>query len=113
MRTPEQAAQWQLDAYNRRDINGFMGVYAEDVQVFRPPQEAPVLQGAKAMREHYAGKRFNLPLLNAQLLNRMVFGNTVIDHERVTGLPEGDMEAAAVYEISAGLIQKVWFFSAK
>ena len=42
--------------------------------------------------------------------NRMVSGNTVVDHERITGLQPGVLEAIAVYQVSDGLIRAVWFY---
>jgi len=60
--------------------------YTDDVEVFRPPATEPVLQGKAAFAAHYAANRFNLPALHAALVNRMVLGNKVIDHERITGL---------------------------
>ena len=50
--------------------------------------------------------------LHAELVNRMVLGNKVIDHERITGLAPQPVEAAVVFEVNAGLIHKVWFFNA-
>jgi hypothetical protein len=109
--SPETPVQRQLDAYNARDLARFVAEYADDVQVFRPPNAQPSLSGKAALAEHYAKHRFNLPLLHAELVSRMVLGNKVIDHERITGLGEGVMEAAAVYEVQDGKIQTVWFFS--
>jgi hypothetical protein len=86
--------------------------YADDVQLYRPPAAEPVLQGKAAMAAHYAAHRFKLPLLHAELVNRMVLGNKVIDHERITGLAAQPVEAAVVFEVNAGLIDKVWFFNA-
>ncbi|MDO8285990.1 MAG: nuclear transport factor 2 family protein [Rhodoferax sp.] len=99
--TSERPVQHQLDAYNARDL-----------QVFRPPATQPALSGKAALAEHYATHRFNLPGLHAELVNRIVLGNKVIDHERIVGVGEGTMEAAAVYEIRDGLISTVWFFNA-
>jgi hypothetical protein len=66
----------------------------------------------EAFAKHYAEKRFNLPLLHAEVVNRMVFGNKVIDHERIVGIKEGVVEAAAVYEVIDGHICNVWFYDA-
>ena len=41
----------------------------------------------------------------------MVFGNKVIDHERIFGLRDHPVEVAAVYEIVGGLIARAWFFA--
>jgi hypothetical protein len=109
----EIPVQRQLDAYNARDLARFVAEYTDDVQVFRPPAAEPVIEGKAALAEHYAAKRFNLPGLHAELVNRMVLGDKVIDHERITGLPgeERPVEAAAVYQVAGGLIRRVWFYS--
>jgi len=109
---PEPVVQRQLDAYNARDLDRFVAQYSDDVQLFRPPEPQPVLSGKTAMAEHYATKRFNLPGLHATLVNRMVLGNKVIDHERITGIGNAPIDAAVVFEVNPqGLICKVWFFS--
>jgi len=108
---PTSFAQRQLDAYNARDLQRFVQEYAPDVVVFRLPDTAPFLVGREALSEHYRKNRFNLPALHAELVNRMVLGNKVIDQERVTGVQEGAMEVAAIYEVSPAGITKVWFVS--
>jgi hypothetical protein len=108
---PEPVVQRQLDAYNAHDLDRFVAQYSDDVQLFRPPAPLPILQGKAAMAEHYATRRFNLPGLHARLLNRMVLGNKVIDHEHITGIGDAPMDAAVVFEVNPqGLIGKVWFF---
>jgi hypothetical protein len=109
--SPEQAVQHQLDAYNARDIERFLQAYAQDIEIFRPPLAEPVLRGIEALRAHYASKRFNLPQLHAELVNRMVLGKTVIDHERVRGVEAQPMDVAAVYEVTDGVIRRAWFHS--
>jgi hypothetical protein len=110
MAKPEDPVQRQLDAYNARDLERFLAEYTDDVQVFRPPATEPVLSGKKAFGEHYAKNRFTLPNLHARLVNRIVSGHIVVDHEDVTGLPEGNLAAVAVYEVVNGRIRTVWFF---
>ena len=107
---PADPVQRQLDAYNAHDLDRFVAEYAEDVQVFKPPATAPLLSGKKAFAEHYASNRFTLPDLHAEVVQRIVSGNTVVDHERVTGLGEGVVEAVAVYRVDDGLISAVWFY---
>jgi len=65
--------------------------------------------GQAQLRESYR-KRFASAGLHAEILNRMVLGNKVIDHERVVGIKETPIEAVAVYEVVEGLIRTVWFF---
>ena len=53
----------------------------------------------------------NLDLSGIELVNRMVFGNKVIDQERVTGVQATPLEVAAIYEVAPSGICKVWFVS--
>ena len=102
--------QRQLDAYNAHDLDRFVAEYADDVKVFRPPAAEPVLSGKAAFADHYARNRFTLPGLHADVVNRIVAGNKVVDHERIAGLGDGIVEAIAVYEIDGDRIRTVWFY---
>ncbi len=106
---PEGFAQRQLDAYNARDLERFIAEYTDDVQVFVLPDPQPISVGKAALAAHYRDNRFNLPDLHAELKNRMVIGNKVIDHEIVYGVPGAPMDGAAIYEVTERGISKVWF----
>jgi hypothetical protein len=110
--SPEAAVQYQLEAYNARDLARFLAVYSDDIRLYRMPATEPALVGKAALAGMYATQRFNLPGLHAELLNRMVIGNKVIDHECVGGVREQTFEVAAVYEAIDGLILNAWFFGA-
>lgn len=109
--TPEQAVQHQFDAYNAHDLERFLAAYADDVIVYRLPSNEPAFTGRAQMAEFYGTQRFSLPALRADLVNRMVIGNVVIDHERVHGLRERPFDVAASYRVVDGLIRTVWFFA--
>ena len=112
---PETIVQRQLDAYNARDIEALMATYAEDAQQFEHPSKL-LASGSAQMRERFIA-RFAEPNLHAQLLKRIVAGNMVIDHEKVTRtFPEGTgtLELVAIYEVQNGKIANAWFiFGAK
>jgi hypothetical protein len=110
MTSPAEPVQRQLEAYNARDLGRFVAEYSDDVQVFRPPDSNPVLSGKDAFARHYADNRFTLPRLHAEVLHRIVAGNVVVDHERITGLQEGAVEAIAVYRVDGERIRAVWFY---
>jgi len=110
--TAEQAVQQQLDAYNAHDIERFIAVYDEHVRIYRPPAAEPSMVGRAAVGQFHATQRFTLPRLHAELLRRIVAGNKVVDHERVTGLTENAFEVAVVYEVQQGKITAVWYFPA-
>ena len=56
---PAEIAQGQLDAYNAQDLDAYMAFFAEDCVV--ADLNGPVtMQGAAAIRERYAGSRFEI-----------------------------------------------------
>ncbi len=106
----ESIVQRQLDAYNARDIEKLMATYAEGARQFEHPSTL-LADGAAQIRERSVA-RFKEPNLHARLLNRIVSGGTVIDHERVTRtFPEGagTLELVAIYQVKAGRIEQAWF----
>jgi hypothetical protein len=107
---PAEPVQRQLDAYNAHDLERFVAEYATDVDVYRPPAAAPALSGLTSFAAHYAKHRFTLPDLHAEVANRIVAGDIVVDHERITGLADGIVEVIAVYKVVDGKIRTVWFF---
>lgn len=109
---PEGFAQRQLEAYNARDLDRFVREYTDDVVVYRLPNAEPEIVGKEAFAQHYRVNRFNLPGLHATVVKRMVFGNKVIDQERVFGVAGTPLEVAAIYEVTERGISKVWFVSA-
>lgn len=111
----ETTVQRQLNAYNAKDIDALMAVYASEAQQFEHPAKL-LADGAAQIRERFVA-RFKEPNLHAQLINRIVAGNVVIDHESVTRtFPEGagKIELVAIYEVQQDKIIKAWFmFGAK
>ena len=102
--------QRQVEAYNDRDLNRFVSAYSETITIFRMPSAEPSISGKVQLAEFYSAQRFNLPGLRAEIVNRIVLGNKVIDHERVWGVRHTPIEIAAVYEVVGELIERVWFF---
>jgi len=106
---PEAVVQRQLDAYNSRDIDALLAIYADGAQMFEHPATL-LASGSAALRERFAA-RFTEPNLEATLLKRMVMGSIVVDHERVTRtFPEGSgkVELLMIYEVQNGRITKAW-----
>ena len=106
--SPQAVVQKQLDAYNALDIDAFVALYAEDVEVYDYPATLRY-KGRDKLRERYAALFAQAPELHAELLDRLVAGNTVIDSERVTDGGPQALEAVAVYRVEDGLITSVMF----
>lgn len=108
-RTPEQIIQAQIEAYNARDLDAFLALHAEDAQLFALPENQLIAQGQAQLRERYS-QRFSNPDLHATVVQRIVRGNYVIDHEHIMGMvADAVVKAVAIYEIVDEKIQRVWF----
>ena len=106
--TAVDVVQRQVDAYNAHDLDRFVAEFSDTVVVYRLPATEPAIVGKVKFAEFYATQRFNLPYLHAEIVNRIVMGNKVIDHERITGVRTKPFEMVVIYEIADHLIQRVW-----
>ena len=104
---PEYIVNDQLEAYNNRDINGFTKTYTNDVMLFSFPYTLNS-EGQDALKKQYASFFKNTPDLNAEIVNRIVIGNKVIDKEKVR-VNGKIIYAIAIYEIRNDLISRVTF----
>ena len=109
---PEAVVQRQLDAHNARDLECFLACHADAIEAYRPPATEPAITGKAAFGAFYATQRFNRADLHAELVQCMVLGNRIIDHERITGAREPPFEVAVVYDIARRLIRCTWSFVA-
>lgn len=108
--TPKEIVQKQVEAYNSRDIDTFAACHHPEVELFIFPEVEPFAKGNATLKERYRGIFNESPNLNCQVNNRIVMGNTVIDHETVTGRKGVAVsEIIAIYEIKDGLIFKAHF----
>jgi hypothetical protein len=105
-----EVVQRQLDAYNAHDLAGFVAEYSDMIEVFRMPSTLVAIAGKAQFADFYATNRFNIPALRAEVVNRMILGSKVVDHERIWGLGAAPIEAIAVYRVIDDLIATAWFF---
>ena len=106
----EKIVQQQLDAYNKGDLEAFVKCYAEDVILYNFPNNEIQIEGRTQLKESYHPLFAQNPDLHCELLNRMVLGDKIIDHERISGLAKSSgFEAVAIYQVKEGNISKCWF----
>jgi len=108
--SPCSLIQRQLDAYNAKDVDGWLATYAPDAEQYALHSER-LAHGHAELRTRIAA-RFAEPDLHARLLNRTAMGKVVVDLELITrNFPEGrgTMEMLCVYEVEDGLIRKASF----
>ncbi|MDJ0837784.1 MAG: nuclear transport factor 2 family protein [Acidobacteriota bacterium] len=108
---PVEVVQRQLDAYNNHDMEAFLATYSPKIRILSFPDSKVMVEGMDQMRERYSVRFAPGSGVHASIINRMVFGDTVIDHERVLGLSEPGVpvEAMAIYHVVDGLIETMWF----
>jgi hypothetical protein len=102
-------AQAQLDAYNAQDLDAYCSYFADDI-VVADFNGKVTTEGLATYRTNYDGVFKRFPQNKVELLNRMVLGATVIDHEKVVRSPGGEtFEVIAIYTIAGGKIARVDF----
>jgi hypothetical protein len=106
----ETLTQAQLDAYNAQDLDAYCAAFTGGVVVANINGDV-TSQGIDAYRARYADAFAKFPRNRAELLNRIVLGACVIDHERVD---RGDgvtppFEVAAIYTFEGDKIARVDF----
>lgn len=106
---PEKVVQANLDAYNNRNIEGFMSYFSEDILVRNFDTGATSAQGKQAVREIYTQLFEASPNLHSKILKRTVFDNKVIDHEYITGRngSQEPLELVLIYEVREGKIFRI------
>lgn len=103
-----EVVQRQLDAYNAQDLDALCMCFAADC-VLGELNGAVTQQGLPAVRQRYETLFAAYPENHASLINRVVVGNVVIDHEDITRSPAERINAAAIYTVRDGLIARIDF----
>lgn len=105
----EKLIEEQLNYYNMHDLDGFLSTYSPSIKIYNLEDHSLILEGTDALKERYK-ERFSHLKVHADIVNRMIIGNKVIDHEHVSNaLSEEITKAIAIYEVKNELISTVWF----
>ena len=94
----EKLIQVQFDAYNNRDIEGFLHTYSDTAKIYMFPNTL-LYDGREDMRKQYEPRFKNQEYLQGKSKNRMVIGNTVIDHEYVQTGKDNWINAIVIYKV--------------
>jgi hypothetical protein len=106
--TPVELADQQLVAYNAHNLEAFLAPYADDVEIYDLTTNTLRVKGKEAMRKQYSFLN-NVRQLYCNVINRIVQGNIIVDHEEIWGEQGSRFYAIAIYEIKNNKIIKVWF----
>ncbi|HKA36425.1 MAG TPA: nuclear transport factor 2 family protein [Thermoanaerobaculia bacterium] len=105
--SPEAIAQSRIDAYNRRDVDSLVSLYASDVKVYEPPDRVRD-SGAEQVRQSYV-RRFASPdRTTLEAADRMIQGNFVVERLTESGGRDGSESSIVISEVHRGKIVRVW-----
>jgi hypothetical protein len=106
----EGVVQAQIDAFNARDVERYAACFASNASVTWM-DGSHLAEGSAQIREVYGSLFDASPDLHANVLNRMVVDDIVIDEEHLSGVGlEGypaEIHAVAAYKIVGGKIARV------
>lgn len=107
---PEKVVELQLEAYNSRDIDAFMEVFHNEIELWTLGAESPSSLGWEKVKGIYQELFEVSPELHSTVMNRTVIGNKVIDYEKIYGRrgSKEDIFLVMIYEIEEGKIRRAW-----
>lgn len=106
--SPEAAVQRQIELFNAHDLEGFLALFSDEVQVSAIPANPPPV-GKARLRELYAERFKANPDLHASATAQMVSGEFVIQKEKISGRAgKPSLEAVVIYQVKAGKIVRMW-----
>ena len=102
----------QLDAYNAQDLDRFCDFFSDNILITSYLGDI-VCEGKNAFRDRHIGIFSDFPNNKAELLHRIVLGNTVIDHENVDrGNGDPSFCVGCIYTIKNGRISRIEYVRA-
>lgn len=105
--TPEEVAQSRIEAYNRRELEALIGLYAPDARFYEPPDRLRD-SGIEQIRQTYTRRFASEPRGKITVAQRMTEGHFVVDREIETGGTGQPESALVISEILDGKIVRVW-----
>ncbi len=106
-RAPADVAQSRVEAYNRRDLDTLVALYAADARLYDPPDRLRD-SGIEQIRQTYARRFASAPHAKISVAQRMTEGNFVVDREIETGAAPQQESTVVISEVRDGKIVRVW-----
>ena len=94
---PDSIVQLSLEAYNNHDFELFMSYFDDSVAMYNIGECKPYVSGKEAVGKLYKDYFDLSPNLHSEIKNRIVFGNTVIDYEYITGARGSDVPFELIF----------------
>ena len=107
--SPAATVQRQIEMFNAHDLEGFLLLFAEELEVFEIP--GPALPTGKARLRELYGERFKAnPDLHVSADAQILSGSFVIQKEKLKGRADKKetLEVLVIYQVKAGKIVRMW-----
>ncbi|MBK9797793.1 MAG: nuclear transport factor 2 family protein [Holophagaceae bacterium] len=106
--SPAGTVERQIELFNAHDLEGFLALFAEELEVFELPGAAAPT-GKARLRELYAARFKANPDLHASAQAQMVSGEFVIQKEKIKGRAGKEpLVAVTIYQVKGGKILRMW-----
>jgi len=107
-RPPEAVVRQGANAFNARDLGGFLDAFAPNLKVYEHP-DSLTIDGRPALRAQMAPLFRRAHQLHVDVRHTAPLGNTVMLHEVITGMPDGGpIEQVVLYHVADSVIDRVW-----
>jgi len=105
--TPLSIVNERMRAYNEHDIESFLKVYSEEIQVFTYPNK-PLGEKGKEHLKNIFEPMFKEKNVSVVIHEQIAQGKYIINHETVTYAGKAQ-KYVSIYEVEGGLIKSVQF----
>jgi len=108
--SPAATVQRQIERFNAHDLEGYLALFAEDLEVAELPASEWGTRNKAWLRGVYAERFRTNPDLRASTEAQMVSGAFVIETERIRGRTgqTGSLDVVVVYQVKEGKIVRMW-----
>jgi hypothetical protein len=107
--SPTGTVARHIELFNAHDLEGFLALFSEDLEVSEVPAGSEPPFGKARLRELYAARFKANPDLHASAEAQMVSGSFVIQKEKIKGRAgKPPLEAVAIYQVKDGKIVRMW-----
>ncbi|PKE31404.1 hypothetical protein CWS43_04915 [Rahnella sp. AA] len=96
----------QLDAYTKKDIEGLVSFYHEDIKFIKIDDWTVVLNGKAEVIKNHQEKIFSHQDLDVKIISRIVLDDLLIDLENVSGL--NTPFSITIYKVRDDKIYEIW-----
>lgn len=80
----EAVVQKQVEACNAHNLDALLETYSDAVKMYNFPKSHQLLNGKEKVKEVFGNLFEKYPNLHRHLEDRIITGDTILDHEKIT-----------------------------